>query len=223
MPDTVAADSPGVQGSWLRLAALMGCKPELAVLRTFRKLNALRLLEMQSELVQEEQDFEYICGLDSRDECPVTRSYQVDWDVLNGSQGKGGSVQRDAWRKLRDKLEAYNSAVLQQIQITAHEGPSGHNLGLLRGFLGSGKGNNSSLRGSGWDTWAEEENGFRNQKGEFVVLSAKYRERDYFTRWAGETALKHFHTFLGRRFKARSPTHPQRTQSADILEIDCIG
>ena len=101
-------ESPG-QGSWLRVASLMGCKPELAALRKFQKLNILRLLEMQSDLAQQEWKYEVLCSLDAKVDCPTTQSYQKNWTALNESQGLGGSLQRDAWRKLRDGLESYST------------------------------------------------------------------------------------------------------------------
>lgn len=108
MEESSALASSGVQGSWLRLAALMGWKPEMAVFRRFRKLNALRLLEMQSAIAEQEKEFEYICSLDAQDDCSITRTYQTDWGCLNDSKGKGGSLQRDAWKELRDKLDTYS-------------------------------------------------------------------------------------------------------------------
>lgn len=63
---------------------------------------------MQSAIAQQEKDFEFICSLDAADDCQITRSYQTDWSCLNDSKGKGGSLQRDAWRKLRDKLDTYS-------------------------------------------------------------------------------------------------------------------
>ena len=87
----------------------MGCKPEMAVFRQFRTLNVLRLLEMQSDLVQQEEDYKYICSLDAQTNCPTTRSYSKNWESLNESMGDGGTLQRDAWRKLKDGLESYSN------------------------------------------------------------------------------------------------------------------
>ena len=99
------------RGSWLQVAEIMGREPEMAVLRRFRKLNILRLLEMQSNLTQEEKDFETIWSLDAADaDCPISRSYKLDWASLDESKGNGGSKLRDAWRKLRDGLEAYSNS-----------------------------------------------------------------------------------------------------------------
>ena len=99
---------PLCQGSWLRVASLMGCKPEMAALRKFQKFNVLRLLEMQSDLAQKEREYEILCSLDAKVDCPTTRTYQTDWTALNESKGMGGPLQRDAWRKLRDGLESYS-------------------------------------------------------------------------------------------------------------------
>ena len=107
MSDSLAIDPPG-RGSWLKVAALMGCKPEMAVFKKFRTLNVLNLLEMQSELTQQEKVYEHICSLDSRLDCPITRSYPTNWDILHESKGEGGTRQRDAWRKLKEGLESYS-------------------------------------------------------------------------------------------------------------------
>ena len=85
----------------------MGCKPELAALRKLQKFNTLRLLEMQSQLVQQAEDYEYLCSLDAKVHCPITQSYSTNWETLDEAQGLSGSLQRDAWRKLRDGLEPY--------------------------------------------------------------------------------------------------------------------
>lgn len=98
------------KGSWLRVAHLMGCKPEMAALRKFRKLNVLRLLEMQANLAQQEQEYELLCSLNAKIDCPMTQSYSKNWKTLNESQGLGGSLQRDAWEKIRDGLEPYSKS-----------------------------------------------------------------------------------------------------------------
>ena len=108
MSDSPAIDPPG-RGSWLKVAALMGCKPEMAVFRNFRTLNVLRLLEMQSGLIQQEKEYEYICSLDARLDCPITRAYPTNWGILHESKGEGGTLQRDAWTKLKEGLESYST------------------------------------------------------------------------------------------------------------------
>lgn len=108
MSDSPAIDRPG-RGSWSKVAALMGCKPEMAVFRKFRTLNVLRLLEMQSDLTQQEKEYDYIRSLDARLECPITQSYPTSWEILHESKGKGGTKQRDAWRKLKEGLESYSN------------------------------------------------------------------------------------------------------------------
>ena len=63
---------------------------------------------MQSDLAQQEKEYEYICSVDARSNCAISRSYSQNWDALNESSGEEMSIQRDAWRKLRDGLEPYS-------------------------------------------------------------------------------------------------------------------
>ena len=93
---------------WPRVAAVMGWKPEVAILRRFRKANNLRLLEMQADLMRKEQDYGDICSMDATNQCPITQAYQTNWDLFDTSNGGGGCRQRDAWRSLRDGLEPYS-------------------------------------------------------------------------------------------------------------------
>jgi hypothetical protein len=114
---TTSSNASSIQGSWHRLATLFGCKPELAVFRKFRKLNAVKLLDMQSELVQLEEDYRIICSGDAESKCAVTRTYRNDWDALNKSEGRGGACQRNILRKLRGRLDAYS----KRIPIPMHQ------------------------------------------------------------------------------------------------------
>ena len=175
---------------------------------------------MQSDLVQQEREYEILCSLDAKEDCPTTRSYQSNWTALNDSQGLGYCYQRDAWRKLRDGLGAYsmctpaqfgfrqghwhirkNNALLQQIEICKQDGPSEHDLRILRNWLQRPKGNQSSLRGPGCDVWEASEGRLRDSENDFLVLSPKHRKRDRFERWAGDTFLRVYHRLIGRRFK----------------------
>ena len=210
----------------------MGCRPKLAVLRKFGRLNVLRLLEMQSDLAQQEWEYDVLCSLDKKVDCPTTRSYHRDWTALNESQGLGGSLQRDAWRKLRDGLESYSmhpsayfnsreeiltsskyNALLQQIKICKQDGPSKHDLNLLQSWLGRAKGNDHSLRGPGSDVWKVGEGRLRDTESDFLVLSSRHRNQDRFERWTGETLLRVYHRLIGRRFKVSRILHA----SYDVL------
>ena len=211
---------PSGEGSWLRVASLMSCKPELATLRRFRKLNVLRLLEMQADLSQQEWEYDIMCSLDAKVDCTTTQSYQRNWTALDESQGLGGSLQRDAWRKLRNGLESYSmctspqsnprkeslmfskdTALLQQIEICKQDGPSKHDLSFFRRWLIRANGNACSLRGPGSDVWEVSEGRPGDVENDFLVLSAKHSNRDRFERWIGDTLLRVYHRIIGQRFK----------------------
>ena len=103
-----SANEIGVQGSYGRLAALMGILPELAIFRKFHEINIQNLLSLQSELVWLEGEYKAICEEDARSECAITRSYQKDWAALKESKGKGGTLQKDMQSQLQTKLAAYS-------------------------------------------------------------------------------------------------------------------
>ncbi|KAM0803918.1 hypothetical protein BDR22DRAFT_886215 [Usnea florida] len=196
----LALTEPRSRGSWLRVADLMGCKPELAALRKLQKFNVLRLLEMQAQLVQQGEDYEYYCSLDAKAHCPITQTYSTNWEALDEAQGLSGSLQRDAWRKLLADVPK-NNALLQHIEISKLDGPSKHDLSLLRNWLGRATGNDCSLRGPGSDVWKVGEGRFRNTENDFLVLSSKHCNRDLFERWIGDTLLRVYHRFVGERLK----------------------
>ena len=104
---------PSVRGSWARLSASMGSHPEMAIFKRFRKLNALRLLEMQSDIMEQQEDWEFLKSIDEKSECPITQSYQISWENLELSEGEGGSQQRNAWRKIKQGLDAYSKVLYE--------------------------------------------------------------------------------------------------------------
>ncbi|SLM40034.1 hypothetical protein LPUS_10725 [Lasallia pustulata] len=198
-----SANEIGVQGSYGRLAALMGNLPELAIFRKFHEINIQNLLTMQSELVHLEEEYKDICEEDANSECEITRSYQKDWKALQKSKGMGGTLQKDAQSRLQVKLAAYNGALLQQIELCRQSGPSQYDLRLLRLWLISSKGNNCGLAGPGWDVWEEDKNHDVESKkrADLVVLSAKHKGQDYLLRWMGEKAFGLLYRLLGKRMK----------------------
>lgn len=86
----------------------MGNLPELAIFRKFHRISIQNLLSLQSELVLLEKEYDEICEEDAASECPITRSYQKDWDALKASKGKGGTLQKEMQSQLQIKLAAYS-------------------------------------------------------------------------------------------------------------------
>ena len=100
-----------------------------------------------------------------------------------------------------------DNALLQQIEICKQDGPSKHNLGFLRSWLDSVKGNDCSLRGPGSNVWDVGEAPLRDTENDFLVLSLKHSNRDRFERWMGETLLQFYHRFIGRRRRVSHMFH----------------
>ena len=206
------------RGGWANVAELMGCKPEMAVFRRFRKLNYLRLLEMQSHLAKKEEEYEGWRSLYAN--CPATQSYQVNWEELDKSLDGETPDQVHAWREVREMLPQYSKnilimisyrhlaltiwkdrALLEQVELCKQENASKHDFKLLLHWLASSRGNRSCLRGPGCDVWNTNHGEDTNAHNDFLVLSSKHGNRDRFERWAGDTFLSLYHRLLGQRLK----------------------
>jgi hypothetical protein len=90
---------------------------------------------------------------------------------------------------------------MQQIEICKQDGPTKHDFRLLQSWLASPEGNESSLRGPGWNVWEKREGRLRDTENDYLVMSSKHRNRDRFERWAGDTLLGLYHRLIGQRFK----------------------
>lgn len=97
-----------------------------------------------------------------------------------------------------------DNALMQQIEFSKQVGPSNHDLKLLRHWLTSTDGNESALRGPGWNAW-EKGPETKVQESEYIVLSSKHRNTDRFERWTGDTLLGLYHRLIGRHLKVSSP------------------
>lgn len=224
------ANNVSVQGSYGRIAALMGYSPELGIFRKFKEINIRNLLNSQSELVYLEREYNAICEEDAASECAITRSYQYDWAALQESKGLGGTLQKDAQLKLQTKLVAYSkmssaeglchdcydidihgldNALLQLIELCKQAGPSQFDLQSLRHWLISSKGNNSDLEGPGWDVWEAQDNHHHESKmqADLVVLSAKHNGQDYLLKLMGERVFRLLYRLPSHQMKVLIRTH----------------
>jgi len=95
---------------WPNVAALMARDPGMGIFRRFRKLNALKLLEMQSHLAEQEEDYERCRSLCASN--PATQAYQTDWKALDESLLTSIGCQAEAWRKTRKMLDRYSMSIM---------------------------------------------------------------------------------------------------------------
>ena len=123
-----------------------------------------------------------------------------DWKSTVSMKTRPSSVW-DMWDSANSLLY---SALIQQLEISKHEGPSKHDLSFLRGWLTGTDGNNSALRGCGSDAWNAGNGQEKDLDKDLVALSSKHRQRDRFERWAGDTLLGVFHRLVASRSNVSS-------------------
>ena len=111
---------PSVDGSWLKVADLMGCRPELAIFRKFRTLNTLKLIEMHSHLVQEESKFKHLCALAAQSKDPKTRSSLINWEAMDGIDTSDVILLRETWQNLRNEIDSYSMLQLLDTDVSAN-------------------------------------------------------------------------------------------------------
>jgi hypothetical protein len=98
-----------VMEGYSNIAHLMGDDPGLAIFRRFRALNMQRLLYLQAELVQLEEELNEEQRLDhSQSQDPFRSSFSRSWTALKLSANEKGSGQQ--WKKtceVQEKIQQY--------------------------------------------------------------------------------------------------------------------
>lgn len=88
------------------LSTLLGTNPDLVVLRRFGPLAAQVLLHLQAELLELDDDLEYLKAAESND--PVQQDHAKSWAKANESIARGGrSFRKELIEDVEGKLLRY--------------------------------------------------------------------------------------------------------------------
>lgn len=93
---------------YTKLATWMGRYPEMALFRSFTKLNMQNLLCMQAEILRLEADFRRRALFDRNSGDPGKELYDQSWYALSKSIENGDDLQNQTMMELRPKLKAYS-------------------------------------------------------------------------------------------------------------------
>jgi hypothetical protein len=155
---------------------------ELAIFRTFSRLNFLCLMKKQAEIVTIEQELEVLRIADDTSSGQVDITNEDDvvdrFDIrdLSNSFFKLNVVGNDRCLKLielEQKLSDYNAHLLQMWNLTQLERPNKMILSYLRGWLRDDKGGDGFLQQPERTTWSP-----RHPKEEFVAVQNSVIERN---------------------------------------------
>ncbi|KAI9697151.1 MAG: hypothetical protein M1820_007886 [Bogoriella megaspora] len=195
-----ADDTPA---GYPKLAEWIGLVPETAIFRRFGFLNSLNLLYMQAELKYLEEKLKNVQRRDNQtpgDEQWYTR----DYFFLDDSKEEHGEQIR-LIMDMREKLEKYNAALIQQSQILPMKSPSSFDLDYIQRFLVSKEMLPATLAGADCNTWGT----VHKPKGyEPDIVMLRPREKtDILTKLVIEKGTSKFFSHGLGRFLKPSPVH----------------
>lgn len=174
------------------MAEFMSSHDEFAILRRFRHLNMKNLLYLQAEIAHLDEELSELADRDSLD--PELQFHGRDWWSLANGEDETSQEQWYKVLQLREKLDAYNDAVLKQARLARLDGPSRYELGFLRTWMERPRMGNFPLLGLDRKMWDAE------NEEDLVTLRERTRS-DVFSSWVAETLVPMFHRFIGERFK----------------------
>ncbi|KAH8803659.1 hypothetical protein F5884DRAFT_681882 [Xylogone sp. PMI_703] len=183
-------------GGYAKMAGLMGNYPEIAIFRRFGALNVENILLLQAELrdlevqLREVQKEDHNSG--HQDRCVYAR----DWWTLSESGEPTSRPGNDGrqWQlllKIRQKLNEYNTALLQQAQICKLGQPSIADVQFLSSWMQRPTMGNVYLLGQDYKIWSDPD------LPDLVSLRSRTAD-DTFTEWILNTAIRWFHRSVGR-------------------------
>jgi len=91
-----------------KLATLIGSSRELATFRRFDDLNMLRIMRLQSELIDLEDQYNDACNEDDASDDPLRNNYTRSFRDLFDPQHATGNPQRQLFLEINDKLDEYS-------------------------------------------------------------------------------------------------------------------
>ncbi|TLD28488.1 hypothetical protein PspLS_03403 [Pyricularia sp. CBS 133598] len=185
-----------MEAGYQKLAQLMGTQQELAMVRRFRALNMRNILYLQAEVTYLEEELQMLAARDYNN--PNRRLYGKDWWFLaNGEDPED----QDQWQKvlqIREKLDAYNDAILRQAQLAKLCRPTKKEVQSLRDWLEKPRMGNFDLLGLDRTSWEA------GHESDLVSISP--RPSDYFSRLFAESLVPLFFRLCGKRMqKSFSP------------------
>ncbi|KAH6621929.1 hypothetical protein C7974DRAFT_464372 [Boeremia exigua] len=208
-PTSIDAFSHLVRG-YPMLAGRMGVLPEIAMFRRFGALNARNLLYLQNELICLEEELILWEKKDNLSSTGRKKDYAGNAYWLNssyrrhkdGSLRDGDTKQRDLFHQIKQTLNEYNHALIQQATVLQMKEPDKFDLTDIQHFL-AGEPMRLCLCGPDSDVYGSVLQP-KDYSHELVVLHAR-RDSDSFSRILGNHALNVLHTLNFLRWRKPNP------------------
>jgi hypothetical protein len=120
-----------------KLARLMGQATNVAIFRRFGLLNMLRLLSLQAELIELQQQFRIQCHIDEISQDPSRQCLSKWFEKLRESEGTDHQEQYILLSNISEKLEKYSKCCCKCRRSCIDSAQTPHSY-KSRNFLDSG-------------------------------------------------------------------------------------
>ncbi|KAI4263110.1 MAG: hypothetical protein L6R42_001733 [Xanthoria sp. 1 TBL-2021] len=183
-------------GDYTKLASMMANHAEAAIFRRFDTLNIKNLLYMQAELVDLEDQ---LYDIESQDKKSRNRNKVLFSSSVQTLRKSASTRDNDQWmkyKKVQEKMHAYNDALLQYLSLRKVAKPTSNDVKVLRDWLEQDTGGALFLKGIENTTWKANE--------DFLSLDPEQAGRDSLTRLINQKLVPWYHRRWGYRSKPSS-------------------
>ncbi|KAH6668189.1 hypothetical protein B0J14DRAFT_156745 [Halenospora varia] len=206
---------------YAKLATLMGAYPEVAIVRRFSALNAQSVIYLQAELVYLEARLRRYEEEDRKSGDQARIDFALDFTKLSSStldetcqnmtdEDTEKILKGRRWSlmlQIREKLKAYNEAVLQQTALAHLKRPNPRDLRFLTEWMERPDMGNVLLESMDSDVYENPD------RLDLVVLKPRKSE-SLLTTWLSDTVVHYFHQKIGYRISKWLSSTPKPAGSS---------
>ncbi|PYI00631.1 hypothetical protein BO78DRAFT_380635 [Aspergillus sclerotiicarbonarius CBS 121057] len=185
-----------------KLATFIASDPGLAFFRRFTKLNIKSLLYYQAEIANIEDDLDFIIQNDKDSQDDEKQGYPFSVRELKDSMRRAKEEHPTQWLKIqevRELLDKYNSALIQQRDLIRLSAPDKCDLAVLRDWLDRPECGNMFFE------TAPEMNVYHpRNEDDMLALFSRHDGVDNMTRWIFNRVIPWFHERWGQKYQKQS-------------------
>ncbi|CAD6594008.1 MAG: hypothetical protein ASARMPREDX12_007936 [Alectoria sarmentosa] len=173
----------------------------------------INLLRLQAELHDLEHQLQEIRDEDAQSGDPVRSSYTMDFRLMRDWKETGDSLQYDLLVSIGEKLQQYNTALSQALELSKAGAPNDRELDFLRNwFIKPSMGNDflNDIERSIWD---------KPNTPDLVTLFPRILQRDFLTSRLDGILLDIYDRVWGHRLKQSSTPGFRKYNEARIATI----
>lgn len=202
-PTDVQIEMPplhSAQNGYDKLASVMGLFPDVAIFRRFATMNVKNILYLQAELMHLEKQLDEAAQADTMSGDINRREYHRAWFALSRAEllPHGNGRQWKIFLQIREVLQQYNMAILQQKAMAEMDSPGHEVLSFMNEWMSRPSMGSVYLLERDRSVW-------KSTPREELLALDRSRCDDLLSKWMTNSATTWFHRAIGRHFKKTKP------------------